>query len=64
MTFATLARAREVWFLASGEGKAEAVGTALGVTGSASLPASRPRGHERTVWLLDADAAAALPRRG
>ena len=63
MTFATLARAREVWFLASGEGKAEAVGTALAGSGSAQLPASRPRGHERTLWLLDAESAAALPRR-
>jgi 6-phosphogluconolactonase len=64
MTFATLARAREVWFLASGEGKSEAVGSALGVSGPPQLPASRPRGHERTLWLLDADAAAALTPRG
>lgn len=64
MTFATLARAREVWFLASGEGKSEAVGKALGVSGPPQLPASQPRGHERTLWLLDADAAAALPPRG
>lgn len=64
MTFATLARARQVWFLASGEAKSEAVGSALGVSGPPQLPASRPRGHERTLWLLDADAAAALPLRG
>lgn len=60
LTFAALERAREVWFLVTGEAKAEAVKRALtpGMDFRA-VPAARPRGRERTVWLLD-EAAASL----
>lgn len=61
MTFPTLARAREVWFIASGEGKSAAVRNALGGAGHLQVPAAGPRGIERTVWLLDHAAATALP---
>lgn len=61
MTFPTLGRAREVWFLASGEGKAGAVRNALSGAGHLQVPAAGPRGAERTLWLLDRDAAATLP---
>ncbi len=61
MTFTTLANAHEVWFLAAGESKAGAVRNALSGAGHLQVPAAGPRGTERTVWLLDHDAAAALP---
>ncbi len=57
LTLPTLNRADEVWIIASGDGKAEAVGKALAGT----VPAGRVRGIGRTLWLLDRAAAAALP---
>ena len=58
LTFPTLARSREVWFVVSGEDKAEAV--AKGVSGDTSVPAATPKGLERTLWLID-DAAGSQP---
>ncbi|WP_224277439.1 6-phosphogluconolactonase [Nocardioides lacusdianchii] len=61
LTFETLGRSRAVWFIASGEGKAEAVARALAEDGSVEeTPARGVRGEE-TVWWLDEDAASALP---
>lgn len=60
LTFAALNRAGEVWFLASGEGKAEAVARALGGADVRDIPATGVHGRERTVWFLDADAAGQL----
>jgi 6-phosphogluconolactonase len=61
LTFETLERSRAVWFIASGEGKAEAVARALAEDGSVEeTPARGVRGEE-TVWWLDEDAASALP---
>ena len=61
LTFETLQRSRAVWFIASGEGKAEAVARALAEDGSVEeTPARGVRGEE-TVWWLDEDAASALP---
>ena len=61
LTFETLERSRAVWFIASGEGKAEAVARALAADGSVEeTPARGVRGEE-TVWWLDEDAASALP---
>ncbi len=54
LTFPTLGRSREVWFVVSGEDKAEAV--AKGVAGDTSVPAATPKGLDRTLWLID-DAA-------
>jgi len=61
MTFRSLNRAREVWFLASGESKARAVRLALGGAGRMQVPASGVHGSTRTLWLLDAAAASQLP---
>jgi len=63
LTFRTLARAREVWFLATGDSKAGAVRNALSGAGQLQVPAAGPRGTERSVWLLDHEAAAALPKQ-
>ena len=61
LTFEALERSRAVWFLASGEGKAEAVARALAREGSvAETPARGVRGEE-TVWWLDEAAASHLP---
>ena len=61
LTFPALDAAREVWFLAAGEGKAKAVALALGGAGRVQVPAAGPRGTQRTLWLVDRDAAAQLP---
>jgi 6-phosphogluconolactonase len=61
MTMAELCRAEEVWFVASGEGKADAVARALGGrTTVEATPASGPHGTARTVWFLDEPAAGLL----
>ncbi|GAA3189761.1 6-phosphogluconolactonase [Dactylosporangium siamense] len=56
LTLPTLNTAAEVWLLASGAGKADAVREAL--NGAASLPAAKVHGRERTLWLVDTDALA------
>lgn len=62
LTFEALNRTREVWFLASGEGKAHAVARALGGADVDEIPATGVRGLQRTTWFLDAEAASHLPR--
>ncbi|HEU4514578.1 MAG TPA: 6-phosphogluconolactonase [Nocardioidaceae bacterium] len=57
----TLGRADEVWFIASGDGKAQAVHDALTSADVMAVPASGPKGRERTVWFLDTEAASRLP---
>jgi 6-phosphogluconolactonase len=57
LTLPALQAAREVWLLAGGEGKADAVARALSGEG---LPAASVHGTERTLWLLDRAAAAKL----
>jgi 6-phosphogluconolactonase len=61
LTFPALNRSREVWFLVSGEGKADAVARALAAgTDVHDVPAVGVHGQERTVWWLDEDAASRL----
>ncbi|HLN75849.1 MAG TPA: 6-phosphogluconolactonase [Nocardioidaceae bacterium] len=62
LTMEVLLRAQEVWFVVSGDGKAKAVHDALGGTDVHAVPAAGPRGHRRTLWLVDSDAASLLPR--
>ncbi|MGA9749500.1 MAG: 6-phosphogluconolactonase [Nocardioides sp.] len=59
-TFGALNRNREVWFVASGDGKAEAVARALGGADPHDVPATGVTGEQRTVWFLDDDAASRL----
>jgi 6-phosphogluconolactonase len=61
LTFPSIRAAREVWILASGEEKAGAVALALSDAGPVQLPAAGARGKRRTLFLLDAAAAAKLP---
>jgi len=60
-TFPALDAAREVWFVVSGDGKADAVARALAGAPREEVPSAGPRGLERTLWLIDQDAAAQLP---
>lgn len=60
LTMTALGSADEVWFVASGEGKADAVRDALTGSDVDAVPASGPQGAVRTVWFLDAGAASRL----
>ena len=61
LTFPALNRARCVWFLVSGEGKADAVAAALADSGDLhEIPARGVTGREETIWFLDHEAASAL----
>lgn len=61
MTLPTLRRARDVWFVVSGEEKAKAVHLGLSGAGAIQAPAAGPVGIQRTWWLLDGAAASQLP---
>lgn len=54
--------ADEVWFVAAGAGKADAVRDAVTGDDVDAVPASGPRGHLRTVWFLDTAAGSQLDR--
>lgn len=60
LSFDGLNTARQVWVVASGEGKAEAAMLALGGADPTKVPSAGARGTDRTIWFLDADAAARL----
>jgi 6-phosphogluconolactonase len=61
LTFECFERSHEVWFLVSGADKAPAVARALTPsTDRWDVPATGPRGTDRTLWLVDSDAAADL----
>ncbi|TJZ51102.1 6-phosphogluconolactonase [Streptomyces piniterrae] len=62
LTLPAIRAAREVWLLAAGEDKANAVAIALSGAGEVQVPAAGARGRSRTLWLLDDAAAAQLPR--
>jgi 6-phosphogluconolactonase len=58
LTLPSIQAAREVWILASGEEKADAVAMALSGAGPEQVPAAGARGRQRTLFLLDSGAAA------
>jgi 6-phosphogluconolactonase len=61
LTFGPIRSAREVWILASGASKTDAVARALSGADPDDVPAAGAHGTERTVFLLDTTAAAGLP---
>ena len=61
LTFRALEACDQVWVIASGSGKAEAVAKALTGADPLEVPSAGARGYNRTLWLLDHDAAAELP---
>ncbi|MFJ3901841.1 6-phosphogluconolactonase [Streptomyces sp. NPDC090025] len=62
LTLPAIRAAKEVWLLAAGADKAKAAAIALSGTGEIQAPAAGAQGRARTLWLLDAAAAAELPR--
>jgi 6-phosphogluconolactonase len=60
LTMAPLNTAHEVWWVASGEGKAEAVRRAVEGADPIDVPAAGPHGTDRTLWFLDQAAASKL----
>ncbi|GIH70025.1 6-phosphogluconolactonase [Sphaerimonospora thailandensis] len=61
LTFPAIRTAREVWIVAAGEEKAQAVHMALSEAGPFQVPAAGARGRQRTLFLLDRAAAAKIP---
>ena len=55
LSLASINRAREVWVVAAGAPKADAVADAL--RAGSLLPAGQVHGIEKTLWLIDAEAA-------
>lgn len=60
LTRKAIASADEVWLVAAGEGKADAVAAAVRGAGPIEIPAASARGHRRSLWLLDRSAASGL----
>lgn len=61
LTFECLRRAHQVWFVVSGEDKADAVAAALAPgTDPWDVPAAGVHGSDATLWLVDAPAASGL----
>lgn len=63
LTLPAINTAEEVWLLAAGAGKADAVGMALAGGGPVQVPAAGVHGVGRTLWLLDRAAAAQVSPR-
>jgi 6-phosphogluconolactonase len=59
LTLPTIQSAEEVWLIAAGPDKTDSVGAALS---GAKLPAAAAIGTEKTIWLLDTEAAAKVDR--
>ncbi len=60
-SFRALDSAYQVWFIAAGTGKADAVALAHSGAPREQVPSAGPRGMQRTLWLVDQDAASQLP---
>ena len=60
LTLPAIRAAREVWLMTTGAAKAQPVSAALGGAEPVDIPAAGARGRERTLWLLDTDAAAGI----
>ena len=60
LTFEALNHARSVWFLVSGDGKAEAVARAQGGADLHEAPATGVAGEDETIWFLDRASASRL----
>jgi 6-phosphogluconolactonase len=61
LTLPSIQAAREAWILASGQEKANAIAMALSDAGPVQVPAAGARGRQRTLFLIDGDAAAKVP---
>ncbi|HYZ52376.1 MAG TPA: 6-phosphogluconolactonase [Streptosporangiaceae bacterium] len=61
LTLPAINSAWEIWILAAGTEKAGAVALALSDAGPMQVPAAAARGRQRTLFLLDREAAAQVP---
>ena len=61
LTLEVINRSAEVWFCVTGADKAAAARMALSGAGPIQVPAAGVAGRERTLWLMDREAAAELP---
>jgi 6-phosphogluconolactonase len=61
LTLPSIQAATEVWIIASGPDKAQAIALALSDAGPVQVPAAGARGRQRTLFLLDSAAAAKVP---
>ena len=61
LTLEVINRSAEVWFLVSGEDKADALALALAGAGPVQVPGAGAHGRQRTLWLVDEAAASRLP---
>jgi 6-phosphogluconolactonase len=61
LTYPAIRAAREVWLVAAGEEKADAVAKALSGAAVDETPAAGAYGTERTLWLVDLAAARSIP---
>ena len=61
LTLPSIQAAREVWVIAAGESKAQAVRLALSDAGPVQVPGAGARGRQATLFLLDRAAASQLP---
>jgi 6-phosphogluconolactonase len=63
LTLPVIQGAHEAWLVVAGADKATAVTLALSGAGPTQVPAAAATGRERTLWLLDREAAGTLPAR-
>ena len=61
LTLPSIQAAKEVWVVAAGAEKARAAHLALSGAGVVQVPAAGAIGRQRTLWLLDREAAGRLP---
>jgi 6-phosphogluconolactonase len=61
LTLPVINRSREVWFLVTGSDKAAAAKMALLGAGPVQVPGAGVSGVDRTLWLMDTEAASQLP---
>jgi 6-phosphogluconolactonase len=61
LTLPAITAARDVWIIASGGDKADAIRLALSGAGPVQVPAAGARGRQQTLFLLDRAAAARVP---
>ena len=60
LTYGALRHFAAVWFVVSGEGKADAVAKALAGADLHEIPAAGITGHDETIWFLDRGSASQL----
>lgn len=61
LTLGPLRRTRDLWWVAAGSEKAEAVRDAMSGADPSRVPAAGLQGMSRTLWMLDQEAASLLP---